>query len=57
MLTAFAGKILVVGTNATKVAAGRSEVNYGKKRPTISFEVIHEQLIVLIELKCSDLRQ
>ena len=50
-------KILVLGTNATKMSAGRSVTNYGSKGRPFRLELIHEQIIVLIQLKGSDLRQ
>ena len=40
-----------------KMSASRSVANYGNKVLTISSGVVHEQIIVLIQLKGSDLRQ
>ena len=57
MQSAFAMKILVLGTNVTKMSAGRSVANYGSKGRPFRLELIHEQIIVLIQLKGSDLRQ
>ena len=39
------------------MSASRSVANYGNKVQTISFGVVHEQIIVLVQLKGSDLRQ
>ena len=39
------------------MSASRSVANYGNKVQTISSGVVHEQIIVLIQLKGSDLRQ
>ena len=39
------------------MSAGRSVANYGNKGRPFRFGVIHEQIIVLIQLKGSDLRQ
>ena len=40
--------LLVLGTNATKMSAGRSVANYDNKGRPFRFGVIHEQIIMLI---------